>query len=309
MENINKTIKNNNNNLNYKLKVSYEEAKKNEDFNELIQSINLSDDELMKHTSKLEDSMQEYKNCKTCRNLLACKNNISGYCYLPVVSDGKLNFSYVACRYKNKLIEDTKYQKNVNSIDVPSEIKEAKIKDIYTDDKARSEVIKWILGYIKEYKSGVRPKGLFLHGNFGCGKTYLIAALFNELAKDNVKSVIVYWPEYLRSLKASFQSSLSDEFKIKYNEVKYAKLLLIDDLGAETLTQWSRDEILGTILQYRMQEGLPTFITSNLDINELENHLSITSSNKTEKVKAGRIIERIKQLTIDTKMIGQNNRK
>lgn len=308
MENINKTIKSNND-LNYKLKLAYEEAKKNNDFKELVDSINLSDDELMKHTSKLEDSTLEYKNCKACKNLLSCKNNMTGYCYLPIVNDGKLEFSYVACRYKNKLIEDTKYQKNVTSIDVPKEIKEAKIKDIYTDDKARSEVIKWILNYIKDYKKGLRPKGLFLHGNFGCGKTYLIAALFNELAKDNVKSVIVYFPEYLRSLKASYSSSSSDEFKEKYNEVKHAKLLLIDDLGAEGVTSWSRDEILGTILQYRMQEGLPTFITSNLDINELENHLSVTTNNKSEKVKAGRIIERIKQLTVDIKMIGQNNRK
>ena len=58
-----------------------------------------------------------------------------------------------------------------------------------------------------------------------------------------------------------------------------------------------------------MQEGLPTFITSNLDINELENHLSITSTNKSEKVKAGRIIQRINQLTVDIKMIGENKRK
>ena len=307
MENINKMMKNNN--LNYKLKVAYEEAKKDSSFNELISKINLSDEELMKHTSLLEDSAKEYSNCKTCKNILSCKNNMNGYCYLPILSDGNLNFSYVACKYKNKIIEDNKYQKNVTSFDMPKEIREARIKDIYTDDKARTEVITWIVKYAKDYKSGIINKGLFLHGNFGCGKTYLVSALFNELAKSNVKSVIVYWPEYLRSLKASYSSSSNDEFKNKYNEVKYAKLLLIDDLGAESVTSWSRDEILGTILQYRMQENLPTFITSNLNIKELEEHLSYTSNNKTEKVKSGRIIERIKQLTDDLTMIAANNRK
>ena len=147
-----------------------------------------------------------------------------------------------------------------------------------------------------------------MHGNFGCGKTYLVAALFNELAKSDVKSVIVYWPEYLRSLKSSFGMS-NDEFKSKYNELKYTKLLLIDDLGAEGVTSWARDEVLGTILQYRMQEDLPTFITSNLNVKELEEHLSVTTSNKSEKVKAKRIIERIKQLTIDIEMLGENKRK
>ena len=85
--------------------------------------------------------------------------------------------------------------------------------------------------------------------------------------------------------------------------------MLIDDLGAEGVSSWSRDEVLGSILQYRMQENLPTFITSNLNINELEEHLSVTTNNKSEKVKAKRIIERIKQLTIDIEMIGENKRK
>lgn len=307
MEHINKNI--DKNNLDYKLKVSYHEALKNEEFKEFVNTINLSDEKLMKHTSLLEDSFKEYNNCKKCKGLMMCQNNINGYCYLPILKDGKLDFSYVACKFKNKEEIENKYLKNVTSFDIPREIKEAKIKDIHTDDKNRQEVIKWILSYIKDYKNNKINKGLFLHGNFGCGKTYLISALFNELAKYNVKSVIVYWPEYLRSLKTCYSSSSSDEFKDKFNEVKYAKLLLIDDLGAEAVTTWNRDEILGTILQYRMQEGLPTFITSNLDINELENHLSITSTNKSEKVKAGRIIQRINQLTVDIKMIGENKRK
>lgn len=308
MENINNTIKGVKD-LKYKLKVAYEEAKKDPYFKELTDSINLSDDELMKHTSLFEDSKEEYKNCKSCKNLATCKNKMTGFCFLPVLKEGKLNFSYVACKYKEKYLNDCKYQKNVTSMDVPREIREAKIKDIYTDDKQREKVIKWILNYIKEYKKGNFGKGLYLHGNFGCGKTYLLAAMFNELAKENVRSVITYWPEYLRSLKSSYSSSSSYEFKGKYNEVKYAKLLLIDDLGAEGVTSWSRDEILGTILQYRMQERLPTFITSNLNLKELEEHLSVSTTNKSERVKAVRIIERIKQLTIDAEMIGQNNRK
>lgn len=306
MEKINNSLKSTND-LNYKLKVAFEEAKKDETFKKIVESINLSDEELMKYTSSFEDSTLEYKNCMGCKNLLTCKNNINGFCYLPILKEGKLSFSYVSCKYKKKIEEENKYQKNITSFDIPIDIKNAKIKDIYTDDENRTEVIKWILDYIKECKKGNFGKGLFLHGNFGCGKTYLISALFNELAKEDIKSVIVYWPEYLRSLKASFQSSSNDEFKNKFNEVKYAKFLLIDDLGAEGVTSWSRDEILGTILQYRMQAHLPTFITSNLDIKELDEHLS--GGSKSDKVKSKRIIERINQLTTDIKMIAKNNRK
>ena len=51
-----------------------------------------------------------------------------------------------------------------------------------------------------------------------------------------------------------------------------------------------------------------TFFTSNLTIEELEQHL-IISSNIDEKVKARRIIERVKQLTEDIELIGENKRK
>ncbi len=307
MENIKDVVKEKNN-LNYNLKISYNEALKDEVFKKLTSSINLSDDELMKYTSSFEDAAKEYKNCMKCKGLSECKNSVCGYCYLPVLKEKELIFSYVACRYKNKYINDNKYLDNITYFDVPKDIKEAKIKNIYTDDKNREKVIKWILSYIKDYKKGNAGNGLFLHGNFGCGKTYLISAMFNELAKDKVKSVIIYYPEYLRSLKSSYGSSSKDEFKDKFNEVKYARLLLIDDLGAEAVTAWERDEILGSILQYRMQEHLPTFITSNLNLKQLEDHLSVTTNNKSERVKAVRIIERIKQLTIDMEMIGENNR-
>ena len=76
----------------------------------------------------------------------------------------------------------------------------------------------------------------------------------------------------------------------------------------ESVTYWSRDEILGTILQYRMEEGLTTFFTSNLDYKELETALSITK-NKVDSLKATRIMERIKNLTIEKTMVGENRRK
>ena len=56
-----------------------------------------------------------------------------------------------------------------------------------------------------------------------------------------------------------------------------------------------------------MDENLPTFFTSNLTIDELEIHLSITG-NKIDKVKARRIIERIKYLSKEIKLIGVNRR-
>ena len=57
-----------------------------------------------------------------------------------------------------------------------------------------------------------------------------------------------------------------------------------------------------------MEEKLPTFFTSNLTIEELEQHLSTTNKD-VDIVKARRIIERIKQLTENITMISVNLRK
>ena len=146
-------------------------------------------------------------------------------------------------------------------------------------------------------------KGLYLHGNFGCGKTYLISALLNELNNKRVNSEVVYFPEMLRDLKDDW-----DSFGAKMDYYQNVDILLIDDIGAEKVTSWGRDEILGTILQYRMENHLTTFFTSNLTIEELERHLSLSNYSE-DGVKARRIIERVKQLTEDMELISENKRK
>ena len=117
---------------------------------------------------------------------------------------------------------------------------------------------------------------------------------------------MMYYPEMLNKLKSTFDN-ISESFNETFESVKTCDILLLDDIGAETVTNWSRDEILGSLLQYRMEHNLTTFFTSNLNIEELETHLSLIKNN-TDKVKARRIIERIKQLTDDLELISKNRR-
>ena len=148
-------------------------------------------------------------------------------------------------------------------------------------------------------------KGFYLYGPFGVGKSFVLGAIANELASLQVKSVVVFMPEFLREMKNSIQDQTLNE-KIDY--VKKAPVLMLDDVGAESMTSWTRDEILGTILHYRMSEQLPTFITSNFDYAGLEHHLSQSKSGDIEVVKAARIMERIRAITEPVQMSGVNRR-
>lgn len=302
MKNIKDLIKLSSEEVNL-LKQNYIKKLDNRDFNELVNILNTSDEVLMQYTSQLEDSSLEFHNCKGCKGLHECKNKINGCMYTPQVENNKIIFSYMACNYKQKKDYDTKYQENVYLFEVPKKVKEATLKDLYKNDKNRVEFMKYVKKFIDDFSNKNNPKGIYLHGSYGTGKTYLIAALFNELAKRNIKSAIIYVPEFLRVLKSSFGT----DFEEKYDYIKRVPLLLLDDIGAEYLTPWARDEILGTIIQYRMDEELPTFFTSNMNLKQLEDHFSMTSNGK-EEIKARRMIERIKDLTNEFELVGESNR-
>lgn len=287
------------------LMASFNEALKDKEFEEFVSKIKLPVEKLMKYTSTLEESKCEYGNCLNCSGLMECKNLVKGHAYLPEVKNGKINFVYKGCKYQNKMQKDYAYLDNVYTFNAPSSVKKARMKDIYKKDATRFEVIKWLTEFIENYKVNPNQKGLYLHGSFGSGKTYLISAALNELAKDGYKSAIVFFSEYLVELKSNF-GKYNDEFLNLIDKVKKVPILLIDDLGAENVTPWSRDEVLCPILQYRMDNNLTTFITSNFDKEGLEKHLSL---NGVDIVKSRRIMERINQLTIPMELTSKNLRK
>lgn len=291
-------------NLDYILKNEYIKAMKDEHFKKLVNKLKITEEIGMKYTSKLENTVDELNKCSKCKNLIECKNSVNGCVYYPTLNEGRLEFNYVACKYKNKQLEELNVKRS-KSFGLSNDLKNARMSDIDINDTKRVEIIKWLKKFYDNYPKD--KKGLFLHGSFGSGKTYLIAALLNELAKKDYDTVLVYYPELLTKLKSSFDVNGENNYSDLLNTLKNADILLLDDLGAETVTNWSRDEILGTILQYRMENNLSTFITSNLNIEELETHLSL-AKNSMDKVKARRIIERVKQLTFDMELVSKNRR-
>ncbi len=296
-------------NLDLNLKKNYMKAMNDENFKTLVNKFKINEDTIIKNTSKFLKSCNNLKNCKGCRSIATCKNELAGYVYYPCINKNNLlTFKYLACKHKKKILKEDNEVKNVFTFNEPIEIKRAKMKDIFVDDKNRYPVIKYLKKFIDNYEKK-EVKGLFLHGNFGCGKTYMISACLNEMSKKNINSAIVYWPEFLRTIKSSFNKPKElSNFDTLFDKVCDVEILLIDDIGAEDTTPWSRDEILGTILQSRMQNKLVTFMTSNLNIEELEDHLSITREN-VDRVKARRIIERIKYMMEDIELISESRRK
>ncbi|MCI8575713.1 MAG: ATP-binding protein [Bacilli bacterium] len=281
------------------LKKSYDEALQDKSFLNLVKRLELSSSDAMKITSKLQDTIRECQHCEHCSGLYMCKNAFKGHVRIPEKKMGSVIFSYAPCKYQKKfekIVKEKEKKANLNMY--------ARMKDIdVSGDKKRIDVIKWIDQYFDQYDFSETSKGLYLHGNFGCGKTFLISALFHELEIIKHATIcIAYYPEILRELKDDWET-----FESKMKFYQKVDLLFLDDIGAERVTEWGRDEVLGTILQYRMEHKLPTFFSSNMSIKELENHLAGIGPMK-DPIKARRIVERIKQLAIEKELISENRR-
>ena len=220
------------------LKRSFIDSLSNKEFKDYVDSLKIDYDILMKYTSSLEDSFCEQKKCLKCKSLTMCKNDVAGYKYSPIYDGKVVNFSYVMCPYKKQNIERLSYQNNLEMFEMPKELNEASFKNLYVDNKKRIPVIKYFKEFMENYnEDNDSIKGLYLNGSFGVGKTYLVAALFNEMAKKGVHSILVYYPELLRSLKSSFQNN--SEFRSRFDSIKKAPLLLLDDIGAENNWKFS----------------------------------------------------------------------
>lgn len=283
-----------------KLQEHYFEMKKDPSFQKLIHKLELSDQEAMKITSKLQDTLEEVIHCKNCKGMHMCQNSLKGHVMFPEKKEGCIYFSYAPCQFQ-KAFQNSRKEKNEQA----NANCYARMKDIdMTGDKKRMDVIKWIDQFFSEYEYQKDMKGIYLYGSFGSGKTFLVNALFHELELSKHASIlVVYFPEALRNLKEDW-----DFYDSKMRQYQTVDLLLLDDIGAEKVTEWGRDEVLGTILQYRMEHRLPTFFTSNMNLNDLEKHLAETGKN-VDTIKARRIIERIKQLSVSFELISENRRK
>ncbi|QSB12350.1 primosomal protein DnaI [Lysinibacillus fusiformis] len=267
----------------------------------------LNYDNVERNLPKLHEFISQSTECCGCDNTEHCTNYLKGFLPTLRVVRNSIEMDYVRCEQKIREEERRDVANMIASMHMPKDVLQATIHDLSIDDESRVAIAQKAAQFVKMTKeTGQLPaKGFYLYGKFGVGKSFVLGALANELASIKIRSVVVFVPEFLREMKNAIGDNTLNE-KIDY--IKKAPVLMLDDLGAETMTAWTRDEILGTIFHYRMAEQLPTFITSNFNYDELEHHLAQSQKGDIEVVKAGRIMERIKALTVPIEMQGKNRR-
>ncbi|WP_422122986.1 primosomal protein DnaI [Planococcus sp. X10-3] len=255
---------------------------------------------------KLYEYIDQSHDCNKCPSLDACINHLKGFEPNLVLERNTIGIAYTACKSKTAYDNKRRASSLIHSMYMPKEVMQATLSGFELDD-SRMEAFRAVGNFLDQATGpdNLPDKGLFLYGKFGIGKSYLLSAVANELAEMNVKSVLVFVPEFMREMKQAIGDQTLQE-KVDY--VKKADVLMLDDIGAEAMSSWTRDEVLGTILHYRMAEKLPTFMTSNFSYSELQHHLTYSQRGEKEDLKAARVMERIRALTVPVKLDGRNRR-
>jgi len=115
-----------------------------------------------------------------------------------------------------------------------------------------------------------RPNGwLILMGGYGCGKTHLAAAIANECVERGESVLFVVVPDLLDHLRAAFGPHSEEPFDERFESVRSAPLLILDELGVQATTPWAQEKLY-QIINYRYNSRLPTVITSNCTLEELD---------------------------------------
>ena len=134
-------------------------------------------------------------------------------------------------------------------------------------------------------------KGLFLHGEKGTGKTKLAAIIANERARAGSPVLFASVPDLMADIRRSFKDGTTSE---AVQAVKNAPFLVLDDLGAEKMTEWVGEQLF-CIVNHRYNERLATVVTSNYRPTQVIAHMATVDrdGNVIDDLQGQRIMSRI----------------
>ena len=114
---------------------------------------------------------------------------------------------------------------------------------------------------------------LLLQGGYGTGKTHLAAAVANFVLSLGFPTLFLTVPDLLDWLRATYETGEEDSYSERLDEIRNVKLLVLDDLGTQNATPWACEKLY-QIINHRYTLKLPTLVTTNQDLNEIDDRIS-----------------------------------
>ena len=262
---------------------------------------NLSDTYLENNKNKLLRIYKSRSLCNGCRGLYMCKQSTNGQ-RLDLRYDGVLIDEIENCPYALPNIRKENFIKSYSYCDIPTNLIDINLDNIKPTSDQEELYVR-----LRKIVEG-NNKGLYIYGNNGSGKTYLCIALANSLVLKKQKVAFVKVTNFIKDMK-SYIADRSALFDINMNTLQKCNYLILDDIGCEAVSEFVRDDILFTILDYRLENKLTTIFTSNRDKANLEEHYTYDRKNNSDAINARRLMVRIDNLADDYVLSGKDMRR
>lgn len=162
-----------------------------------------------------------------------------------------------------------------------------------TNDNAYN--LKLCLRYANHFDEMLaKNQGLLFYGGVGTGKTFAAACIANQLLNQRIPVVMTSFVKLLESMQG-----FSEDDSVLIARLNKAKLLIIDDLGAERSTDYALEKVYD-IVDSRYRAKLPIILTTNLSMTELK---------ESTDIRYTRIYDRIFEMCYPMQFKGQSWRK
>ena len=162
-----------------------------------------------------------------------------------------------------------------------------------TNDNAYN--LKLCLRYANHFDEMLtKNQGLLFCGGVGTGKTFAAACIANHLLNQQIPVIMTSFVKLLESMQG-----FSEDDSALIARLNRAKLLIIDDLGAERSTDYALEKVYD-IVDSRYRAKLPIILTTNLSMTELK---------ESTDIRYTRIYDRIFEMCYPMQFKGQSWRK
>ena len=253
---------------------------------ELIENLNITDDEIITHYDLLSSYQLSNEKCQNCRSMKDCKQSTFGMKYCIKRDDQNiLTDSFTICNYykdyyaRKKNIVYTTFNEE--------DLLDDSQKNFFYDNVnfLGNEFIGKVLSLIKNEK----VNGAFVQLNNSKLRLRLMQSLSYKLLLNHQVSIIKF-SDFLKTVKSEFKIT---DGTSSLQEVINSEILIIDGIGNESITSWSRDEILLSILDNRIQMEKTTFICSEYSLDQLKKLYKLSYN---DEAKANQVVEKINEL-------------
>lgn len=280
----------------------YQEIKDDKRIVDFLEKAQLDDKFLKANIQTFYDWIQTRNIADKCNLDEMCL--LDGGYYEDLFYDGILNKQLVPCKHTMYKMSKDSYLNNYIVRHFPDSLADVTTEGILNPNEPITylEKVAEIVSYL-EKPSG---HGYYIYGEVGVGKTYLMSAITNVLAKAGKKIAFVHMPTLANDLKSMISRRESIDGLLY--KLKNVDVLVLDDIGSEGVSDWLRDDILLSILNYRMESNKTCFYTSNLSMDELFNYYSVNNKRAINNLASQRLLERVRMTSKEINLVGKNRR-